>query len=104
MHLHSTHINYLIFAVVGLFMIFFLLKKWVFIAAALSESGQPSSRRITAFMFAFCVAFCETYTTLKTQKLEFSHLIALLATIVLSLGLATFPEIIKLWRGNTENK
>lgn len=104
MHLHSTQINYLIFAAVGVFMIVFIFKKWEFIAAALSENSLPSTRRITAFMFGFCVTFCETYTTLKTQQLEFSHLIALLATVILCLGLATFPEIIKLWKGGKDDK
>lgn len=108
MHLHSQHVNYIIFSVAAMVMAFFLFRKWEFISQALSEPNKDgtyrgSSRRMVAFIFAFAVCFNETYTTLKTQKFELSHLYALLITLFLCLGLTTFAEVAKVWKGGNND-
>lgn len=108
LHLHSQHVNYIIFAVAAMVMAFFLFRKWEFISQALSEPNKDgtyrgSSRRMVAFLFAFTVCLNEIFTTLKTQKFELSHLYALLLTLFLCLGLTTFAEVAKAWKGGNND-
>ncbi len=87
------------FEVLAIVMVAFILLKWDFVKGLLSEDGVPSSKRGIAFMVSITLCICELYHTLKGEEFEYNHLIALLVTLCLLLGIATVPQIMEIWKG-----
>lgn len=71
------------------------------IGAALSDGGEPSSKRLIAFMFAVVVCFGVCWDVVSKLQNQFAQYLfaGLLIAIFLLLGVATVPQIIELWKG-----
>lgn len=95
-HLHGYH--YVLFGY-ALFNVLVILIKWSFLTKALSEQGEPSSKRVGAFLLLHVLAFCELYDTLVNRRFDTTHMLYLLVTIGLCWGIATIPQILSLVRG-----
>jgi len=80
------------------------MKLFKFIGDALSENGVPSSKRLFAFMFVVTVCYGVIYAVHRTHSLPTYIYYGLLTMIALLAGVATVPQIIKLWRGGDGNK
>ncbi len=78
------------------------LIKWI--GDALSENGSPSSKRLYAFMFVLTVCYSVIYAVHRTHSLPQYIYYGLLTMIGLLAGVATVPQIIKLWRGGPYDK
>jgi len=92
------------FEVLFVVSLLFIILKWDFFKAALSESDTPSSKRIIAFMLGITICFCEMYHTIKCGKLEYQHLVAVLLAIGAILGIYTLPDILAAWKGTQQVK
>lgn len=97
-HLHGYHYVLLGYALLNVFIIFL---KWAFLSRALSEQGEPSSKRVGAFLLLHVLAFCELYDTMVNRRFDTTHLLYLLVTIGLCWGIATVPQIVSLVRGGS---
>lgn len=75
------------------------LLNWI--GRALSEQGEPSSKRVISFLFALVVCFGVCFAIItKTQNGFQQYLfVGLLVAIFLLLGVATVPQIVQLWKG-----
>lgn len=98
-HVHFAPSHYFLFGIIGLLLILFVIFKWAFVKEVLSENGKASSKRVSALIAMCVVAFNEVYHVLKQQQFDYNHLVALLVFISLSLGLATVPQILQIWKG-----
>ncbi len=99
MHIHFSGMHYALFGIVGLLLILFVVFRWSFVKEALSENGTASSKRVIAVILTSVISFNEVYHTLKKQEFDYNHLVALLITLCLLLGIATVPQILELWKG-----
>lgn len=102
-HIHFSGIHYTIFGMAALLLILFVVFRWAFVKDALSENGTPSSKRVIAVIITGVISFNEVYHTLKKQEFDYNHLVALLITLCLLLGIATAPQILELWKGRKED-
>lgn len=98
-HVHFALSHYFLFGIIGFLLILFVVFKWSFVKEALSENGTASSKRVIAVIITSVISFNEVYHTLKRQEFDYNHLIALLITLCLLLGIATVPQILELWKG-----
>lgn len=75
------------------------------IGNALSEDGTPSSKRLFGFMFVVTVCIVVMYQVFHSMRLDTYIYYPLLGMIALLAGVATLPQLIKLFRGgnSTEN-
>lgn len=69
------------------------------IGLALSESGQPSSKRLYGFMFVLTVCGAIVYKVHVAHDLPSYIYYPALGMIALLAGVATIPQLIQLWRG-----
>lgn len=74
---------------------------------ALSEPDKngtyrPSSLRLGGFIFVILVFFCESYTTLRKQDFDTTHLSYILVMILLCWGLLRASQLISVYKGKTE--
>jgi len=74
------------------------------IGRALSEGGTPSSKRLFAFMFVLTVCYAILYKVHMSHDLPTYLYYPALGIISLLAGVATVPQIIQLWRGNSAPK
>ena len=79
------------------------MKLFAWIGNALSENGTPSSKRLFGFMFVLTVCYAVIYAVHRTHSLPTYIYYGLLTMIALLAGVATLPQIIKLWRGGGSN-
>lgn len=99
-----THLlRFVPFALFAVSMLFFLVKKWDFISAALSDNGTPSATRTGGFILILVVAFNEVFTTMKTMVFDYQHLVALLVAIGVCWGFVKVVDIISIWKGGKGN-
>jgi hypothetical protein len=75
------------------------MKLFNWIGRALSENGNPSSKRLFGFLFVLIMCFGITYKVLKSHDLPTYILYPTYGVILLLTGVATLPQLIKLWRG-----
>lgn len=78
------------------------MKIVIWIGNALSENGVPSSKRLYAFMFVLTVCYSVIYAVHRTHSLPTYIYYGLLVMIALLAGVATLPQIIKLWKGGSD--
>lgn len=71
------------------------------IGRALSEKGNPSSKRLFGFLFVLVACFGVVYTILKQHNFVQYLFYGVLIMVALLAGVATMPQIIELWRGNS---
>ena len=102
-HIHFSGVHYALFGIAGLLLILFVVFKWSFVKEALSENGTASSKRVIAVIITAVISFNEVYHTLKKQEFDYNHLVALLITLCLLLGIATVPQILELWKDKKES-
>lgn len=76
-------------------------KLFNWIGRALSESGNPSSKRLFAFMFVLTTCYAILYKVHRSHELPTYVYYPALGMIALLAGVATVPQIIQLWRGNS---
>jgi len=101
MKLELAKADYALIIFAGLFIIFFLWKKWDYISKALSENGEPSSTRLGGFILIIVVAWNETYTTLRSGMFDKDHLLYILISIGCCWGFVKVPDLISAWKGNS---
>ena len=75
------------------------MKLFNWIGNALSENGTPSSKRLYAFMFVVTTCIVVMYQVFHSMKLDTYIYYPMLTMIALLAGVATVPQLIKLWRG-----
>ena len=76
-------------------------KLFNWIGRALSESGNPSSKRLFAFMFVVTTCIVVMYKVFHSMELPTYVYYPMLTMIALLAGVATVPQIIQLWRGSS---
>lgn len=116
---HPEIFRYLpVIIIIGL-ILGFIWKQWSFFKGVLSDGvpvtdkdgkivsdkdGNPifigSATRVIAFLFGLCIVMCEIYTTIKTEKFDYQHLIAILIAIGVLVGLVKFVDALAVVRGN----
>ncbi len=102
-NISDDRLDYVIFGIFCIVLFGFLIWKRQFITHALCEGDKPSSKRLGGFFLIVVICFNETFTTLKTMKFEFNHLLAMLAAVMLCWGITTMPQILEAWRGAKHN-
>lgn len=75
------------------------MKLFNWIGNALSENGNPSSKRLFGFMFTVTACIVVMYQVFHSMKLDPYIYYPLLGIITLLAGVATLPQLIKLFRG-----
>jgi len=103
-HIHFSPVHLGFFGIMALLMIAIFIWQIKFIKEAFSENGVASSKRILAAIFGTVIAICEVFHTVKQESFDYQHLIALLTTICLLLGIATVPQILSAWKGTPNPK
>ena len=81
-----------------------MIKLFNWIGRALSENGNPSSKRLFAFMFVITTCIVVMYKVFHSMELPTYVYYPLLTMIGLLAGVATVPQIIQLWRGGSAPK
>lgn len=76
-----------------------ILFNWI--GRALSENGNPSSKRLFGFMFVLTVCYAILYKVHRSHDLATYIYYPALGMIALLAGVATVPQIIQLWRGGS---
>jgi cobalamin biosynthesis protein CobD/CbiB len=77
-----------------------MIKLFNWIGRALSENGNPSSKRLFGFLFVLVVCVGTAFVIFYTQSFAKYLFYGLCAMIALLAGVATMPQLIQLWRGN----
>lgn len=102
--MHLQIVRYIPMLGFALFMVWLVVYKWPFIEGALSETDKNgkasgSATRISGIVLILVVAFCEMFTTLKTQEFKYDHLVALLFGIGCLFGFIKVVDLFSIWRG-----
>ena len=92
-------LRYLPLLGMALLLIWLLWKKWDFVSGALSDGNVPSATRVAGMILTIMVAFNELYTTVKTQKFDYQHLVAILIGIGVLFGLVKAGDLISMYKG-----
>lgn len=92
-HLHGSHFAFLAYALVHTV---FLFSRWRWIAQALCEGTQPSSMRLTGFMFANQIIFCEVGHVCLGWRFETVHLLYELVAIGALYGIIKAAQVLAL--------
>jgi len=92
-------LRYLPLLVIAFIAIWMLVKKWDFITSVLSDNGQGSATRTSGFVLIMVVAFNELYTTIKTQKFDYQHLVVILVSIGVLFGFIKVVDMVSIWKG-----
>lgn len=96
-NVHSFHVGIAVVGIVGAACLYMARG---YLKAALSESAEPSHKRLIAFMFALTICFSEIYHTLKKQAFDTQHLLIIIVGALLYSGIATMPQIMALLNRN----
>ena len=96
-------LRYLPLLIIAFVAIWLMVRKWDFITSVLSDNGQGSATRTSGFILVMVVAFNELYTTIKTQKFDYQHLVAILISIGVLFGFIKIVDVIAIWKGNKSN-
>lgn len=75
--IHIHVLRYLPILGFALIMLWLIIKKWDFVSSSMSDKGEPSATRVAGMILIITVAFCEIYTTFRTQIFDYKHLVAL---------------------------
>jgi hypothetical protein len=75
------------------------MKLFNWIGRALSENGNPSSKRLFGFLFVLTMCIGIIYKVFVAHDLPTYILYPTYGVILLLTGVATLPQLIKLWRG-----
>ena len=78
------------------------MKLFNWIGRALSENGSPSSKRLFGFILILVISFGIVYKVLVAHDLPTYILYPTYGVILLLTGVATLPQLIKLWRGGSD--
>lgn len=71
---------------------------WQFLKSALSENGEPSSKRLISFLIALCLCFILIWATVKYQEFVLHLSDTSMVFLLILLGLATTSQILQVLR------
>ena len=71
---------------------------WNYLKSALSESGEPSSKRLISFLVALCLCFILIWATVKYPNYILHLSDAAMLFILILLGVATISQILAVIR------
>lgn len=101
--MHIQLLRYLPILGFALVLLWLLFKKWDFVKEILSETtggkSAGSATRTGGMILILVVAFNECYTTMRTQKFDYDHLVALLVGIGVQFGLVKIVDLFSVWKG-----
>lgn len=108
--------------IIGLFL-WFIWKKWDFFKGVLSDGipvmdkngevvkdkdGNPiflgSATRVMSLLFGLTIMMCEIFTTIKTESFDLNHLITLVLTILILVGLLKAVDAISIVKGREQKQ
>jgi len=78
------------------------MKLFNWIGNALRENGNTSSKRLFGFMFVVTTCIVVMYQVFHSMKLDTYIYYPMLCMIALLAGVATVPQLIRLWRGGND--
>lgn len=97
MHIHV--IRYLPFMAAGIAALYFHISRWDYFKMALSDKGVPSATRLCGYVLTLVIAFCEAYTTMRTQVFDMQHLQWILGGSLAFFGILKISEVLVAIKG-----